>query len=257
MIAGKRIEEWLAHRAGQQGLRPDWGTFETKALELNRRGRDFTATFGRSDVRALIGFVDLIGFSTHVEGAAPSAVAQYALPFLNQLSSTILEFDALVDKTIGDEVMFVLPDVEAERGVPLILAADRLIGRLWHLRQKLADTYPFRLGLAVGTVHVGRIEAKGYGEWSVFGEPVNFAKRITGVPEQAPFADMGAWGAMGVLQREPDCHVYFDALLRYYPSDGDMANDLALCEVNDPPPLKGISDYRGATLTPLLTGEGD
>jgi len=182
-----------------------------------------------------------------VEGAAPSAVAQYAVPFLGRIADAVLRYDALVDKTIGDEVMFVLPDVEAEGGVPLVLAANYLLKRFQTLGDELAPEYRFRIGLAVGVVHVTQVTASEYSEWSVFGEPVNFAKRITGVPEHDSFSGMGAWGALGVLMREPDCHLYFDALLKHFPVSGAMI-DLVLREVSDPPPLKGITDYRCALL---------
>jgi len=253
VILGKHLNQWFMHRSGQEMLDDTWPIYITKALESSRTAPDVIKTFGNSDIRALIGFIDLVGFSEHVRGLSPKQVADYLLPLLNELVSLVVDEGGLVDKTIGDEVMFVLPDTEGEGGVPIVLASNRLIAGIWQLRCQFAAHYPFRIGLALGTVYLGQVATEGYSEWSVFGETVNFAKRIMNVPEEA-FAEAGAHGALGTLLAETECHKYFDVLLQYFAPDEEYVPcGLALTEVEDPTvkaPLKGISPYRCALMVP-------
>jgi len=92
-----------------------------------------------------------------------------------------------IDKTLGDEVMIVLPsfgeDVElAGIGLavpdpwaitPSVLVAD-LLGRV-HER---VPGRTFSAGFALGPVVLDAVGADGYEEWTVYGNVVNAAKRL-------------------------------------------------------------------------------
>jgi class 3 adenylate cyclase len=137
--------------------------------------------------------------------------------------------------------MFVLPEFEPEGGVPLMLAAPDLVRRLWVIRDQLASSHPFRVSLSVGMVYVGQVEGEGYSEWSIFGEAVNLAKRAAVLLSTADAVELGAGGALGVLVREEKSQEYFDVLLRHFTLKGSWPQAKV---VADPPPLKGISQYR-------------
>ncbi len=117
MIGEKRTFEWLEHRAGVRELSRHPSAYRTRALELNDKGNTFAAAYGRKEIKGFVGFVDLIGFSTKVTGSSASGMSEYLKPFLVGVIEKAVHCGALVDKTIGDEVMFVLPDMGTISGV--------------------------------------------------------------------------------------------------------------------------------------------
>ena len=116
--------------------------------------------------------------------------------------------------------------------------------------KQLAPSYVFRVGMAVGRVRVAQVEAESYSEWSVFGEAVNLAKRITEVAKQRFAEEANALGAVGALVHEPESCGCLEQLLRNSPNSESVPGTVALVEQRDPPDLKGVSPYRGALLIP-------
>ncbi len=138
MIAGRKTDEWLEHRAGLHRLGRHPRAYSTRALELTDSGAAFAnAYFGQREIKGFVGFVDLIGFSTRVAGSSPSEISEYLKPFLVGITDKAVDAGALVDKTIGDEVMFVVPDMEADGGVPGIFDMSFLLGSLHDLQRTL------------------------------------------------------------------------------------------------------------------------
>jgi class 3 adenylate cyclase len=250
LILSAELNRWFLHRAGEQGLTDGQLKYLTEAFEQSRGGTDFAATFGNRNVHAAVGFIDLAGFSDRVKGLAPAEVAAYLLPFLDSLSTTVIELGGLVDKTIGDEVMLVLPNREQEGGPGFMVEVDRLLGVLWNLRGRMLTDYPFRMGLAIGLVHVAQVKAAGYSEWSVFGETVNLAKRLMEVAKAPAFAERRCGGALGVLTQDGRVVGFYERTVRAWPALGPAPDQLVLEEVQDPPALRGISPYRCAVMVP-------
>lgn len=249
MIAGKSTDEWLQHRAGLNRLTRHPRAYSTRALELTDNGAAFTNAFGQREIKGFVGFVDLIGFSTRVAGSSPSEISEYLKPFLVGITDKAVDAGALVDKTIGDEVMFVVPDMEADGGVPGIFDMSFLLGSLHDLQRSLGPNYPFRIGLSYGLQFVDRIEGKGYSEWTLLGESVNLAKRLHTLPGAEPKDGLG--GAFGVLAREVT-EQEFRSILNFI---AGFASRMTHEITNDAFELKGISAARYAILLPKMSSE--
>jgi class 3 adenylate cyclase len=246
MIAGKRVLEWLEHRAGVHRLSSHPRPYFTRALELSDKGKAFAAVFGRKQIKGYVGFVDLVGFSTKVMGLRPSQVAERLRPFISGVINEAFGCGALVDKTIGDEVMFIVPDMGEDGGVPAIFEVRHLLARLHDLQRGLRSRYPFRIGLSYGGQFVDRVAGKGYAEWTIVGESVNLAKRLHKVREATP--DDGIGGAFGVLKTEID-EQKFRSILEFIVGLGSPMKH----QVQErTPKLKGISPARCAILSPKV-----
>jgi len=249
MTGAKHTLEWLEHRAGLRKLSDHPRRHLNRALELNdtdKKGAAFTAAYGNKEIKGFVGFVDLIGFSTKVAGLPPSGMSQYLNPFLLGVAEIAVKCGALVDKTVGDELMFVLPDTEEEGGVSGILEIRYLVVLLHNLQRELGPHYPFRFGISYGFQFVDHVEVKGYSEWTVVGESVNLAKRLQTLPGAEPNDNFG--GAFGVLVHETSEQT-FQACL------GHMAGEFLPMKgqvVEGEVKLKGISSPRCAILSPKV-----
>jgi class 3 adenylate cyclase len=181
MIIHRITEDWFRHRLGEQhtSTLPE---YITEALELGRQGIDLTSTFGNRRIKSFVGFVDLEGFSLHVEGQPPESILKYLDPFLKGVTNVVVRRYGFVDKTIGDEVMFGVPDFGEERGVPSTLLMGQVLGGLHDLAIELGPEYRYRIGVSYGKVLVARIAGDGYSEWTLVGEPVHVAKRLLSLP---------------------------------------------------------------------------
>jgi class 3 adenylate cyclase len=238
-----RLSAWLAHRAGLKRSRTG---SETRAFGGNSAFLPERSSFGKSEIRGLVGFVDLVGFSERVKGRPPTVIRDYLLPFHAGIIGAIGGLDALIDKTIGDEIMFVLPDLEEDGGSPLSRTLEGLLGGLCDRQRTLGAEYPLRLGLSYGTLGIGLILTAEYQEWTTFGEPVHLAKRLHGLdPLKQPTS---LAGALGVLAREAESLSRFEPLLR----DLMQGAPQMRCEVLPGliEHLRGISSARCALIIP-------
>lgn len=244
MIGEEQTIAWLEHRTGLHKLAHHPKPYFTKALELNDKGEAFVSAYGRREIRGFVGFVDLVGFSTKVTGKSPSEISGFLRPFISGVIDETFSYGALVDKTIGDEVMCVLPDTEEDGGAPAVLLMGQLLGGLHDLQRKLGTNYPFRIGLSYGFQFVDLIEGNGYKEWTIVGESVNLAKRLQSLPGAEPKEGIG--GAFGVLVKEID-ERKFKALLGII---AGFASRMTHQVIESTVTLKGVSSSRCALLLP-------
>ena len=246
-VTDPELLAYLNHRLGEVRIDRRERIIGRKALELNTPAVDFSATFGHATIPAYVGFVDLAGFSTAVSGKTPDQIAEYLEPFLNRLIAIIRGRYALIDKTIGDEVMFVLPEVEEENGRE-ILCLGQLMGGLHDLAFELSGKYPFRIGLSYGGIRFFRIEASGYSEWTAVGEPIHVAKRLQGLPElEKPTPVIGAFG----MQVGPDSEAEIrDVMRRRLGFIAGCASRFDHSLIETTGSLKGVGNVLYAVLTP-------
>ena len=152
---------YLNHRAGEQKIHTRQRKIVRKALELNTPTTDFASTFGKVELPAYIGFIDLAGFSSAVNGKRPTEIARYLKPFLSGIIGILRGRGLLIDKTIGDEVMFVLPETEEEAQSPEVLLLGQAMGGLHDFAFELNGVYKYRIGLAYGQASFFQIKATG------------------------------------------------------------------------------------------------
>ena len=194
MIGKSEQFQYLLHRVGEKRLE-SFSPTVTKALEGNVDAPDFLQTYGNANITAYAGFIDLAGFSSAVKGRPPHEIADYLMPFLVGTIDILYEGSALIDKMIGDEIMFVLPEIEESNNPPQILFMGQILGALHDLAYTLQPKYSYRIGLSYGKVNVFHLVGKGYSEWSVVGEPIHVAKRLHTVKQlSSPDPVCGAFG---------------------------------------------------------------
>jgi adenylate cyclase len=131
----------------------------------------------------VIGFADLVSFTSFVRRMSERQLARLVQRFELLASDVITEHGGRVIKTVGDEVLFVHTDVAAASAIALDLvdamAEDDLLP-------------PVRVGLAHGRV-VSRLG-------DVFGMTVNKASRITAVtPSGTVYVDDDMAQALGAV----------------------------------------------------------
>jgi len=246
MLGKEQVFEWLSHRAGVKRLQEMPLLCVTKGLELNRQSKPFLDSFGNRDIWGFVGFVDLVGFSERVMGLPNKEVNDYLEPFLKGLVDIVNNRYGLVDKTIGDEVMFILPDMEEDGGVPAVLMMGQLLGGIYDLQKQLGEKYPFRFGLAYGGLYIGQICGNGYSEWTTVGEVVNLAKRLHTLKELKIL--QGARGAFGVLYREQHSMDCFESILH---NIAGVASRMTHEILEEPKTnFKGVSPAQCAMLLP-------
>lgn len=218
MIIDPRLSSWLKHRDGKTRCELPAVRVITKALNLHVRAQPVIDTFGSTTFEAFVGFVDLCGFSERTKGRSPREVADYLTPFLNSVITRLTTLDywpCLIDKTIGDEVMFVVPKVPFAEIGPVFTHPEPAFKELLAIQELLGQSYPFRVGLAWGPVELREVGGPSFQEWTVFGETVHLAARLRewsrADAPTAPF--VGACGVLASHQgAEQDSRLYRELL---------------------------------------------
>ena len=174
MIGDPRVFSWLSHRAGIKRLdKNPLALIKFQAIENSDEGELFIKEFGNKEIKGFVGFIDIVGFSERVKGYTPQKISEYLSPFLTSMINTVAHDSGLVDKTIGDEVMFILPDVNGAVNVSMM----KLVHYIFLRGQKLGSDYPLRLGLSYGSLYVDKVNGE-FSEWTIVGEAVHLAKRL-------------------------------------------------------------------------------
>lgn len=241
---------WLAHRTGKAKLDVH-PLYVVKYNAADNEGwRDFQAAFGRSTFEALVGFVDLVGFSAKASGASPEAIHEYLRPFLTGTFELVSENHGLVDKMIGDEVMFFIPNYVEGGGPSAGILGGRFLAYLAGLQRKLGPEYRMRVGLAYGRVNCMEFSGKGYSEWSTVGETVHLAKRLHSLPLLKEPKTVAC--ALGVLDGEGGRPDRLVSLAQYLVNMQYRIEEVPASAIHE---LKGISAAKAVYLLPKeLTG---
>jgi class 3 adenylate cyclase len=243
------LEQWCRHKTGVEKILNKSGWLITKAsAELNKNGEKIISSFGNREFRAMVGFVDMRGFSDLSQGKRPTEVREIVVPFISAVIEVARKHGCFIDKTIGDEVMIVMPwfeedTVVSDAELPHRKAPIFALATLFRdLIIKLKETVPsvrFSSGFTFGNLVLDRVGGDGYSEWTVYGNCVNAAKRL----QSQPLHD-GWFGhhvlAVGELETE----------LSHFPNDLDLwvttqfGNDL----VKRISPVAGKKQFKGVGL---------
>lgn len=251
MFCNEDTKEWVNHRLGISAGK--FSRVQKKALELNNSWSIYADTLGQKDFLGYVGFVDLIGYSLKTMDLSPKESADYITPFLSKVTSLCCDVGCLVDKTIGDEVMFVLPEVVEEKGYPASFELGRLLNLLYDAQIALGNDYKFRIGISYGDLVVGNVKGRGYQELTVFGHNVNFAKRLHGISDLKEFeGTFGFFGAIGIVQHQLTPYQKFDIQLEYI---AGIASKMQHRPPKSISPLKGIGEYKCELLYPKTSNE--
>lgn len=247
--ASPTITDWLNHRLGLKRYVGPIGGYEVKALELNKRGKNLIDTFGNREFRGYVGFIDLVGFSRAIRGKSPMEASNYIAPFLNSISTAAKDEDVFIDKFIGDEGMFLIPDRNCDFGHrPPTFYVSRFISSLYNQFLKMDKKYPCRFGISYGSMYLSSFGGDSYSEWTVIGETINLSKRLHKLRKLQDNIDRwGFGGAFAILMEQDVSPSSFEALLHYATGAADKLSSETLIDTQR---LKGISEYRAAIIYP-------
>nr|WP_328828246.1 adenylate/guanylate cyclase domain-containing protein [Nocardioides acrostichi] len=147
--------------------------------DVARAAADKEVALGGESREVTVLFVDLVGSTRFAADHKPAVVVDMLNGFFDVVVEEVLREDGLVNKFVGDAVLAVfgaptdLPD-HAARGVR---CARRMAGRLAEEQPQIAAG----IGVYAGTVVAGNVGTQERFEYTVIGDAVNAASRLTEV----------------------------------------------------------------------------
>ncbi|WP_460793620.1 adenylate/guanylate cyclase domain-containing protein, partial [Nocardioides pacificus] len=129
-------------------------------------------------------FVDLVGSTTYAEQHPPAEVVAMLNRFFSIIVEEVDRHGGLVNKFMGDAVLAVFgaPVSQDDHATSALAAARRTADRL----AAEVDEVRAGIGVATGEVVVGNVGHEERFEYTVIGDAVNAAARITELAKEAP-----------------------------------------------------------------------
>ncbi len=128
-------------------------------------------------------FCDIRGFSALSETMEPGDVIALLNDHMTAMTRIVYEHRGVVDKFIGDEIMAVFgaPKTYGDDAENAALCAVKMIEERARLNQELEHPFEVGIGVATGSVVVGCIGSMDRLNYTVIGERVNRAARLSGL----------------------------------------------------------------------------
>ncbi len=171
MVSGLREREELRDLFGRQ-----------VGEDVARQALDRGITLGGEELEVAVLFIDLVGSTELAHQRPPSEVVELLNEFFCVVVDVVDEHGGTVNKFVGDAALVVfgapLPHDDAAGGA---LRAART------LRERLAEEVPHLdvgIGVSAGLAIAGNIGAQQRFEYTVIGDPVNEASRLTELAKQ-------------------------------------------------------------------------
>jgi adenylate cyclase len=134
-------------------------------------------TLGGEERHVAVVFVDVIGSTRLVSSRPPKEVVELLNRFFAVVIEEVDRHNGLVNKFEGDATLAIFgAPVTLDHPEDDALAATRAIAR--RLKNEVPEC-PARIGVASGEVVAGNVGARERFEYTVIGEPVNEAARLT------------------------------------------------------------------------------
>jgi len=181
------VSEWfhkyLTHRTGGKINFADLDNYKVKSLDGNSDFLILQETFNKPTIPSYVGFIDLKGFSEYSHLKTGEEIYQFVNPFIEYILNTLKRENCYIDKTIGDEVMFIIPDGGEKTIIPAILTIEQILGSFAYDVRNKSCNYKFRIGISYGDLFFTQISNNRYKEWTVFGEAIHVAKRLMSIED--------------------------------------------------------------------------
>jgi class 3 adenylate cyclase len=128
-------------------------------------------------------FADIAGFTTLSNELDAEHVHVLLSVFFEQVDRIISDFGGRIDKHIGDcaMVVFVAPLAHSDDVHRAVAAALAIHGAMDHVSRSMDRKIAAHVGIASGEVVASRTGSSRYTEFTVTGETVNLASRLTGL----------------------------------------------------------------------------
>jgi adenylate cyclase len=142
---------------------------------------------GGKHVNASVLFADIVGFTSMSENMPPKEVASLLNEYFSYISIISQHYHGHIDKFMGDcaMVVFGVPEHDPEHSFHAISCAvmiQKLVKKLNSIRMK-RGVMPvhFRMGINTGNMVAGNLGSSDRMEYTVIGDPVNLASRLSSV----------------------------------------------------------------------------
>jgi adenylate cyclase len=150
--------------------------------DVARQAIERGITLGGEEREVAVLFIDLVGSTQLAHARPPAEVVELLNAFFEVVVGVVAEEGGSVNKFVGDAALCVF-------GAPLEHpdAAGAALRAARTLRRRLADEVPqcdIGIGVSAGTVVAGNIGAAERFEYTVIGDPVNEASRLTELAKQ-------------------------------------------------------------------------
>jgi len=153
-------------------------------------------------VELTIFFADLVGFTAMTNELGSEKAFEIIDAVFKNASEILIRHDAFVDKFIGDAVMamFNIPVRRNDHVFQAVSAAEDLLKALPRLQEQFDRSLQFRIGIASGHAHVGKIGSKERKDYTAIGEVVNLASRLqTSASPDEIVLNEAAYGAVAKI----------------------------------------------------------
>ncbi|WJZ01493.1 Adenylate cyclase 2 [Corynebacterium freiburgense] len=164
----------------QQRVRDLFGRYV--GAEVARRAMEERPTLGGEDRKVGVLFVDVIGSTTFAVNHTPEEVVAELNKFFEHVVSVVHRHKGIINKFQGDAALAIF-------GAPLPLtdAAGHALAAARELRQELKGIeLSCGIGVACGHVVAGHIGGHARFEYTVIGDAVNQAARLTELAKETP-----------------------------------------------------------------------
>lgn len=191
MTAGLREREHLRDLFGRH-----------VGAEVARRAlADGGVTLGGEERDVGVLFVDVVGSTTYTSRHDPAEVVAALNDFFAIVVEVVQAHGGLVNKFEGDAALCVwgAPLSHPDPAGAALAAARDLVARL-----DASDALPAGVGVSAGTVVAGNIGAEDRLEYTVIGDPVNEASRLTELAKQSPGRIIASSAAVGAAASEDE-----------------------------------------------------
>lgn len=142
---------------------------------------------GGKYVNASVLFADIVGFTSMSENMPPKQVASLLNEYFSYISIISQHFQGHIDKFMGDcaMVVFGVPEHDAEHSFHAISCAimiQKLVKKRNAIRLKNGQMpVNFRIGINTGNMVAGNLGSSDRMDYTVIGDPVNLASRLSSV----------------------------------------------------------------------------
>lgn len=184
--AGEQFNHMVSELAHKEKLRDAFGRYLNPELVNDMFSDNNVAAVSRRQPVAVL-FADMVGFTAFSENNPSEAVVRVLNRHFEVFHRIIDYYGGHVDKYIGDAVMAVFnhphEDEAHVRHAAMAGLAITLACRQMNAAETDAPAVEFRVGINHGEAIVGNIGAAERLEYTVIGDAVNVASRMTGLGE--------------------------------------------------------------------------
>jgi adenylate cyclase len=148
------------------------------------RSREEKIALGGKVVRSTMLFSDIVGFTRLSERLEPELVIDFLNLYMTEMSNILEEEGGIIDKFIGDGIMAVFTEDQAEPAMSAVKAGLRMQAAIELKREIWGALNPdlaklsMRIGINSGRVIAGNVGSEQRMDYTVIGDNVNVAARI-------------------------------------------------------------------------------